>query len=42
MYMNLSGLSQLVGCVTDAAAFVLLPLIPPPPPPHRRNAPTLR
>ena len=28
--MNLSGHSQLVGCVTDAAAFVLLPLIPPP------------
>ena len=35
MYINLSCLSQLVGCITDAAstAFVSLPLIPPPPPP---------
>ena len=32
MYINLSCLSQLVGCITDAAstAFVLLPLITPP------------
>ena len=34
IYINLSCLSQLVGCITDAAstAFVLLPLINPPPP----------
>ena len=36
MYINLSCLSQLVGCITDAAstAFVLLPLITPPPHTH--------